>query len=192
MNLLNSSTEEAFQSSIGQRAIKHKGKTTWVDFVEKVIEVSKVKGYTISPRNRENLGLSKEYSLPTFKLEVQTKKNMVDNSKRAFDAKVAKKYFEKFQNATKRGIDFDLSFTDMKRLLKETHCYYTGVELVDDRDSPLRLSLERVDENIGYTKENTKAVTLAANKWKGLVLDHGGSLECNLTVDQIKMLLEKL
>lgn len=90
--------------------------------------------------------------------------------KREFDAKVAQKYADKYQNATSRGIEFDMTMTEFKRIMKSKTCAYTGVSFTDSGDNIL--TLERIDNKLGYVKGNVIAVTLAANKWKAYVLEN--------------------
>lgn len=172
---LNTANRESFNSSAGHEIKKYAKGDKYQDLLDTIKTVAEENGFKLN-----------------VKIDQAVNGKRVINTKREFDAYVAKKYYDKYRNAESRGIHFDLSFTDVKRLLKETHCYFTGVEFVKETGHPLSMTFERVDENEGYTKSNTKAVTHTANNWKALVVDYGGSLSHNLTVDQIKLLLEKL
>ena len=87
-----------------------------------------------------------------------------------FEVLLAKKYVEKYKNALKRGIDFELTLADMKRILKKKKCYFTGIDIVLEPykgEPPYNyLTLDRVDPDQGYTKENTVACSHAANQLK--------------------------
>lgn len=172
---LNTSNEQSFNCSVGKALKAMANSDKYSLLVEQINKTAKENNFKLALKNDQAINGKK-----------------LINTKRAFDALVAKKYYDKYRNAEDRGIHFDLSFTDVKKLLKETHCYFTGVEFVRETGNPLNMTFERVNENEGYTKENTKAVTHAANNWKSMVIDNGGSLGYNLPVDQIRMLLEKL
>ena len=172
---LNTSNELAFNSSVGKALKDMANSDKYSMLVEQINKTAKENNFKLALKNDQAINGKK-----------------LINTKRAFDALVAKKYYDKYRNAESRGIHFDLSFTDVKKLLKETHCYFTGVEFSKEKGNELAMTFERVNENEGYTKENTKAVTYAANNWKAMVIDNGGSLSNNLTVEQIKKLLEKL
>ena len=172
---LNTLNEVTFNSSVGKALKAMADSDKYSMLVEHINKTAKENNFKLALKNDQTINGKK-----------------VINTKRAFDALVARKYYEKYRNAEDRGINFDLSFTDVKKLLKETHCYFTGVEFSKEKGNELSMTFERIDENEGYTKENTKAVTYAANNWKSMVIDNGGSLSNNLTVEQIKLLLEKL
>lgn len=58
------------------------------------------------------------------------------------------------RNAATRGIEFDLSFSKLKRLLKTKRCFFTGVELDRIEDSPNQMSIDRLDNSKGYIDSN--------------------------------------
>lgn len=112
---------------------------------------------------------------------------------RQFDADVAKKYAEKFTNAIKRGIEFDLSFTDMKALMRQKHCFYTGVPLVFGPDSTgaqqsNQFTIERLDNTKGYVKGNVVACSFIANQWKSIVVEQN---KLGLSVDEMISILQR-
>lgn len=91
-------------------------------------------------------------------------------NKAEFDLYCAKHLAWKAENAKKRGIDFDLSFTSMKNLMKSKRCYYTGIPLTKSSgNGEMRLSdatIDRIDGRLGYTKGNVVACCHAANQMK--------------------------
>lgn len=104
---------------------------------------------------------------------------MAESAPQTLDEVVARKFLAKLSNAKKRGINFSLSLSDMKKLVTRKTCYYTGVRLEDDveHDHPLKRTLERLDSSVGYTKENTVACSHAANSLKNMLFERpGGSL----------------
>jgi hypothetical protein len=97
---------------------------------------------------------------------VQTDRGKIASKKREFDAQVARKYAAKYADANARNIQFDLSFSDMKRLLKQKTCFYTGVELSEDVGGN-KFTLDRIDSAKGYVKGNVWIVSHRANRIKG-------------------------
>ncbi len=97
-------------------------------------------------------------------------------SKIQLNALVARKYIEKMQNAKNRGVEFDLTLTSMKNLVKAKRCYYTGVELTVGTGLPTDMSIDRVDNSLGYVKGNVVACCQGANRIKGL-MEKGGYSE---------------
>lgn len=56
------------------------------------------------------------------------------------------------KTAKSRNIDWGLTLDDLKSMALK--CYYTGVELTFDPGKSNTISLDRLDSNFGYTKEN--------------------------------------
>jgi hypothetical protein len=202
-------TNESFNRRLLQvlkpQAGNGQGVTDWL--VEPIKKAHQL-GWTLAPEalallgkcleNNPDLGLESVYfEMKTAQNQDPTKeesKNPLDGLKRSFDAFAARKYAVKFQNAAKRGIDFDLSFTDMKKLLKQKKCFYTGVDLVFGEDEngntqPNQWTLDRVDNNIGYTKQNTVVCSHIANQWKCKAIE---SPEIKLPFDQILAVVTKM
>lgn len=136
-------------------------------------------GNKILNSNKKNLSIIFPEKVEDFGLD-----ECVDNSKRAFDALVASKYASKFKNACQRNIEFDLTFSDMRALMRKTNCEYTGVKF-DNNSEELRQSIERIDESLGYVKGNVAAVTVHANNFKSLVMDHGGKPATSMTLEEL-------
>lgn len=91
-------------------------------------------------------------------------------NKAEFDLYCAKHLTWKSENAKKRGIQFDLSFTSMKNLMKAKRCFYTGIILTKSTgNGEMRLSdatIDRIDVTKGYTSGNVVACCHAANQMK--------------------------
>lgn len=117
----------------------------------------------------------------------------IEENELPFDVVVAKKYLGKRANARDRGIEFTLTFADMKRLLQRKRCYYTGVELLDDVDDNHRQkrTIERLDASKGYTKENCVAACMAANSLKALVFE-GANTRLRMTKAEFKSFANKV
>lgn len=68
---------------------------------------------------------------------------------------VQRSFSEKLDNARQRGIEFNLSFTAIKNLMKAKRCYYTGVKLTlptggADTLKANSLTIDRIDSSLGY------------------------------------------
>ena len=95
------------------------------------------------------------------------------------ELEIAKKYVNKARSSHDRGIEFNLSFSKYKRLLKAERCYYTGVRFTDAGD--FKMTIDRIDASKGYTDENTVACTTKFNFAKGC-----------LTIEQCKQIYKAL
>ena len=86
-----------------------------------------------------------------------------------FDLYVATKMQRKAQNAKDRGIEFSMTFTAMKNILRAKKCYYTGIPLTRPTGETMRasdLTIDRIDATKGYVPGNVVACCHAANKLK--------------------------
>lgn len=88
------------------------------------------------------------------------------------DLEIARRMVSKADNAKQRGIEFDLSFADMKRLLSRKTCYYTRNKFTETGGN--KRTLDRINSKLGYTKANTVACTSACNKLKNRLLEELG------------------
>ena len=92
-----------------------------------------------------------------------------------FEVMVAQKYTNKVDSSKKRGIEFSLSFAEFRRLLLKKRCSYTGIEMTIHRgqNAPANtdLTIERVDNKVGYVRGNVISVCAAANKIKSVFED---------------------
>lgn len=95
------------------------------------------------------------------------------------DLEVARKLVNIHSSAQSRGLEFDLSFEYVKKLLEFTHCYYTGVAFTED--GPGARSFDRVDNDRGYIIGNVVACTTDINGKKN-----------NLSLAEIMSLSKKL
>lgn len=80
------------------------------------------------------------------------------------DLTIAKKIVNTASSAADRGIHFDLSFKRTKQLLNTKRCYYSNVIL--EKEGPNQLTLERVDNNVGYIDSNVIACSKIYNSLK--------------------------
>lgn len=90
------------------------------------------------------------------------------------DLIVADKLKQMKASADKRNKEFNLTFTDVKRLLKRKTCYYTGLKFNPD-DTNLGLTIDRIDNKLGYVKGNVVSCCNAVNSLKEHILERDGT-----------------
>lgn len=97
------------------------------------------------------------------------------------DEYVARKYIQIMENAERRGKEFSLTLSDVRKLLSTKTCAYTGVKLykqpagVSEKQPHIR-TFDRLDANIGYTKANVYAVSNIANQIKNVLFEDETSI----------------
>jgi hypothetical protein len=86
------------------------------------------------------------------------------------DLKIAQMYCRKWQSCRAKGLDFELSFAQFKKLHATKRCAYTDVlmtkangEKVHETDR----TIDRIDASRGYVPGNVVACCDAANRIKG-------------------------
>ena len=84
------------------------------------------------------------------------------------DEMVISKWKSLQANAKNRGLDFNLSLTSVKNLLRAEKCYYTGHKFVSNHPRDSR-SVDRKDPKKGYVKGNVVACTIGFNSFKNTV-----------------------
>ena len=82
------------------------------------------------------------------------------------DVCIAKRLVNKYKDASQRGLDCSLSFDHMRSMLNSEEFSYTG-KTVDAEF----MSIERIDNKIGYTDSNTIMVSKTANSLKNTLLE---------------------
>ena len=65
------------------------------------------------------------------------------------DILLAKRYITKADLAKAGGVEFSLSLTSFKNLMKAKKCYYTGVELTDKRSGKAMRGTDRTIDRFG-------------------------------------------
>ena len=104
----------------------------------------------------------------------QKKKNYFNSFTNNLD-KAFKYYFYQAQSgAKKRNINFDLTFNDLKLLYKQQGglCALSGIKMTikpgtRKRINNTKLSVDRINNSKGYTKDNIQLITWQANMAKG-------------------------
>ena len=74
------------------------------------------------------------------------------------------------KRAKKRGLDFNLDIKWLDEKFSRIVCEATGVDFIINDDviiNPNHPSIDRIDSNKGYTKDNCRIVTMIYNVAKG-------------------------
>ncbi len=117
--------------------------------------------------------LPKTEKKETLKLRPTTKwESAVTESD--FDLMVANKLHQLKNSANIRNKEFNLTFADVKRLVKRKTCYYTGLKF-DQSLNDYQLTIDRIDSNIGYVRGNVVACLNAVNAAKEHMLERDGA-----------------
>lgn len=88
------------------------------------------------------------------------------------DEKIARKYLNKINNARDKGIQFGLLFHEFKRVVTAKKCRYTGILLTIQTGAVPRdtdVTIDRIDNSIGYVTGNVVACCHAYNSFKGTI-----------------------
>lgn len=110
-------------------------------------------------------------------------KSLIDRLE--FDRFVVQYYQNKLTSCKARGIAFNLTFLQVKNLLRAKKCQYTGVELTHTQGPSGQrgtdLTIERIDNNRPYETGNVCAVSFDANQAKS-------SFDARYGADAVKMI----
>lgn len=97
------------------------------------------------------------------------------------DIQIAAKFVAKAKSSSDRNIQFMLSFSEYKRLLKTKKCYYTGVELTFEKNQPNSFTIDRIDADRGYIHGNCVACSYIMNQKKK-----------DLTMNDLRLMFRRL
>lgn len=132
-----------------------------IELFDSLLSECKKNDFMIKEKVLEKLKQRLKNSLPI-------KEPKIKNNKVEEEIKYMNCYQFKYKNSIQRNIEFKLTFTQFKKLLKTKTCFYTGKPLIHSfgvNDKPFNhVSLERLDSTKGYTKENTVAVCYGLNQ----------------------------
>jgi len=78
------------------------------------------------------------------------------------ELRTARAYINKHQKCKDKKWEFNLTLAAMRRLMKATRCYYTGL-LLDDQS----FTIDRIDSTKGYVMGNIVACHTNFNSFKG-------------------------
>lgn len=110
---------------------------------------------------------------------MSTDKSILLKKKSCLDLQAAKKLINIAQSADSRGIDFCMTFTEIKRLLSIKKCYFTGVVLNNICNHPSQLTFDRVDNEKGYVNGNVVVCSKEFN-----------NVKADLTVNQVRLIVK--
>lgn len=102
----------------------------------------------------------------------------LESSEDKIDLAAARKLINLEQSAKSRGLDFNLNFATVKKLMSAKKCFYTGVAF--QKNGPFARTIDRIDTSKGYVKGNVVAATVEFNGKKA-----------NLTLEDIRILFHK-
>lgn len=134
--------------------------------IVKLINVSRDLGLKIEGKVKSRL--EKEYP-HLVEESSHCKEDLSSEFEKPFDVRLAELYLYKFQSCQERGIEWALSLSDLKRLMKRKKCAYSGLAFDNGN---MRATLERIDSSQGYTKENTIVVGRKFNHIKGMLFEN--------------------
>lgn len=95
------------------------------------------------------------------------------------DANVATKLLHIKENAERRDLEFTLSFSHLKSILRRKTCYYTGRKFANNPQAAM--SVERIRNSEGYTDENTVVVCSIIN-----------TLRNDLTLEELDRMVKQM
>lgn len=108
------------------------------------------------------------------------------------EAKLARCYLNKINNATSRNLEFSLSFAEYKRLMSIKKCQYSGEELtIQAHGQPAKgtdRTLDRYDGSLGYVKGNVYVCSRSMNLLKENLENPDNTLETKHLKKLVKFL----
>ena len=135
----------------------------------------------------ENL-LQPNISLPSVQISVVNEEESIplelDTSLKVtnLQLEITGKYYHLMRSASTRNKDFNLTRTDIRRLLERKTCFYTGLPFSTREGSPYIRTIDRVNAEHGYVKGNVVACCKMANEFKNQLLENGNGLSLNKKV----------
>lgn len=110
-----------------------------------------------------------EFEKEIFKFKGVSYKNLIEAKNIECDYSylidIAQKYKNLVQSAQSRNKEFNLTFNDVKKLLKRKTCYYTKVKF-DNTNPRYARTIDRKNASLGYVRGNVVACTHQANSLK--------------------------
>ena len=90
----------------------------------------------------------------------------------SFQVAVVRKYLTTLESAQRRGLAFNLTLSDVKRLMSRKTCFYTKKKFVNKNEHPDSPTIDRIDCNKGYVKGNVVVCTKYSNELKSNLFEH--------------------
>lgn len=179
-------TEAKFHSALGnilKESVYRGYELTQEDKLDFINEGLR-RGYCISSKNA--------LTLKDMNMEIiSTAATTPENDAPVTDYIVANFYSRKVESCVKRNIPFELSFAQVRRLLKKKTCHYTGIKLTHRSQLPNSWTLDRINSKLGYTKENTVVCSHSINQLKNELLENPQS-KFRTDVDTLRKFISKL
>lgn len=141
-----------------------------------IADGGKYKGDYIDIDSYVKLGICKGWALSESNKVKLTKEST--NGIKPPDVMLAEWYAAKYEQCLTRGIPFELTLSDIKKLQSRKTCHYTGQKvylITESSQQANRWTLDRVDNNKGYTKENVVVCAKWVNQLKNEVLENPSS-----------------
>lgn len=109
------------------------------------------------------------------------------------DLDIARRYIRKAENAKLKGVEFKLSLTSFKNMMRAQKCAYTGIQMTTGKRGDMKLkasdrTIDRIDCKKGYVPGNVVACCHAANNLKSM-FENGNTF---LTTKQARKILDAL
>lgn len=106
-----------------------------------------------------------------FKLVSGTKCNIKYND---LESKliVVEKYTQLLRSAKSRNLEFNLTLSDVHKLLSRKTCFYSKKKFVLIHNHPLNKTIDRKNPNLGYIKGNVVTCTNEMNRLKEKLFEH--------------------
>ena len=79
------------------------------------------------------------------------------------ELQIAQKMVHIFESAKSRGLDFNMSFKEVKRLMNRKTCYFLGEPMNTIPSSPKQRTFDRLDSTKGYVDGNVVACMMSIN-----------------------------
>lgn len=99
------------------------------------------------------------------------------------DREIAKRYINKINDANQRDIEFDLSLRAFINIFKSKKCQLTGMPLTAET-----ITIDRIDNNLGYISGNVMAVHSTVNALKAIIENPNNRLTFNNVRKMLKVL----
>lgn len=118
----------------------------------------------------------------------------------AFECWVAKFYWQKVESSKKRGIEFNLTLTSVRNMLRSKKCYYTGMAMTRPpynsngyiepgyKARTTDITIDRIDNRLGYIKGNVRSCSRYANGLKAVLEDPSNSYEMKHFIRMAKVI----
>lgn len=107
---------------------------------------------------------------------------------------IAIKFLNKIKTSKQRGINFELTIPQFRRLMLLKTCHYSGIELYKgkprDEENPSfnSMTIDRIDNTIGYTKDNSVVAAYGVNQLKGELERNNNGVSLKHLIKMVKVL----